>query len=147
MVRGFVPSATSATPDWLQRGVIRLARPVTAALVCAAALVLPGAAAAQVPHSMTISRGWEVREEAAAPGDPQQAPPEETAPDSAPPPAPPVVPKATAAQSTGTWHSTQVPSVFNPRPIPREYPGMVRRYRVTFTAPRAAQGFGFNVLF
>jgi hypothetical protein len=146
-VRGFVPGATSASPDWLQRGVTRLALPVTAALVCAAALVLPGAAAAKVPHSMTISRGWEVREEAAAPGDPQQAPPEETAPDSAPPPAPPVAPGATASQTTGTWHSTEVPSVFNSRAIAREYPGMVRRYRVTFTAPPAARGFGFNLLF
>jgi hypothetical protein len=130
--------------------VTRLARPVAAALVCAASLALPAAAAAQTvgpPKGATLSRGWEVRDEPAAPGDPQQAPPEETAPENAPPSAPPVVPPARAAQVSEKWNAVKVPSVFDSRAIAREYPGMVRRYRLSFTAPLAPRGFGYLILF
>jgi hypothetical protein len=145
-----VLAETSAYPKRLQGGVSRLAHPLAAAFACAAGLALPTAAAAQisdVPRASTLSRGWEMRQEAAKPGDPQQAPPEETAPENAPPSAPPVSPPARASQAPEAWHSVRVPSVFDPRAVAREYPGEVRRYRLTFPGPKTPRGFGWLILF
>lgn len=127
----------------------RLARTLAAALACAACLSLPAGAAAQGPPGVsTLARGWEVRNEPAAPADPQQAPPEETAPPNAPPSAPPVGPPAArAAQVPETWRSVQVPSVFEWRAIANQYPGMVRRYRLNFIAPKSRPGYSWLIQF
>jgi beta-galactosidase len=121
-----------------------------AALACAALAACALPALAQVgpplPRASTLSSGWEMREEPAAPGDPQQAPPEESAPEGTPPPAPPV-PAARASQGSETWRPTQVPNVFNTRAIGRQYPGTVRRYRLTFMGPKAPPGFRWALLF
>jgi beta-glucuronidase len=130
--------------------VPRLAHPLAAAFACAAALTLPAAAAAQVsevPRASTLAHGWEMRQEPAKPGDPQQAPPEETAPENAPPSAPPLIPPAHAAQAPETWRSVQVPSVFTSRAVARQYAGQVRRYRLTFTGPQTPLGFGWLIQF
>jgi beta-glucuronidase len=128
--------------------VTRLVHLLAVALGCA--LFLPGTAAAQLiglPRASTLSRGWEMREEPAKPGEPQQAPPEEGAPENAPPPGPPISPPAQAAQANERWHSVQVPGVFDSRAIARDYPGEVRRYRLSFTGPVTPLGFSWLIRF
>ena len=124
---------------------MRLAAPITTALV---ALAIPAAASAQraVPSERTLSSGWEMRVEPAAPAPPQEAPPEETSPegDSTPIPA---TPAGRSAQAPGDWHRTRVPSVFDTRALPSLYPGTVRRYRVTFPGPPTPGGFGWLIRF
>jgi hypothetical protein len=64
--------------------------PVYALSAALIALAAPAAALAQgaPPRERTLSSGWEMRVEAAAPAPPQEAPPEETAPGGEAPPAP-----------------------------------------------------------
>ena len=89
-----------------------------------ALLGLPSAALAQraVPSEHTLSSGWEMRVEAAAPAPPQEAPPEETAPDGQ---ASSLrrTPPGRAAQADGAWQPARVPSVFDTRALPSLYPG------------------------
>ena len=109
-------------------------------------LLAAAPAAGAIPRAGTLSKGWEVRAEAAAPAAPQPAPPEETSPDGTTPPAPPA-PAARAAQEPGEWHATRVPSVFDPRALPELYPGTVRRYRVLFEGPATPPGFRWLLRF
>jgi beta-galactosidase len=118
---------------------------ITTALV---ALAMPPAAAAQraVPSERTLSSGWEVRVEPAAPAPPQPAPPEETAPEGDTPPGQPS-PAGRSAQAPGQWRRARVPSVFDTRALPSLYPGTVRRYRVTFPGPPTPSGFSWLIRF
>jgi Glycosyl hydrolases family 2, TIM barrel domain/Glycosyl hydrolases family 2 len=118
---------------------------LTTALV---ALAMPSAAAAQraFPSERTLSSGWEMRVEPAAPAPPQEAPPEETAPEGQGTPAPPTL-AGRAAQAPGQWHQTRVPSVFDSRALPSLYPGTVRRYRITFPGPPTPAGFSWLIRF
>jgi hypothetical protein len=104
-------------------------------------LAMPSAALAQraVPSESTLSSGWEVRVEPAAPALPQPAPPEETAPEGEGASVP-RTPRGRAAQEPGEWHRARVPSVFDTRALPSLYPGTVRRYRVSFPGPGASGG-------
>jgi hypothetical protein len=118
---------------------------ITSALV---GLVLPCAAQAQraVPSEHTLSSGWEMRVEAAAPAPPQPAPPEETEPDSEGASVA-MTPPGRGAQSNGQWQVTHVPSVFDSRALPQLYPGTVRRYRTTFAGPATPRGFSWLIRF
>jgi hypothetical protein len=112
------------------------------------ALGAPSAAVAQtaVPAQRTLSSGWQMRVEAAAPAPPQPAPPEETQPgaDSS---SRPFSPPGRAAQTDGAWQPAQVPSVFDTRGLPSLYPGSVRRYRVRFAGPPTPRGFSWLIRF
>jgi beta-glucuronidase len=112
------------------------------------ALAAPAAALAQgsPPRERTLSNGWEMRVEPAAPAPPQEAPPEETAPEGAGRAAP-ATPAGLAAQSPGEWERTRVPSVFDARALPSLYPGQVRRYRVSFKGPPTPRGFSWLLRF
>jgi Glycosyl hydrolases family 2, TIM barrel domain/Glycosyl hydrolases family 2 len=124
---------------------MRRAALMTTALI---ALGVPSAATAQraVPSERTLSSGWEMRVEAAAPAPPQPAPPEETEPEGAAA-SRASSPPGRAAQSDGDWHATRVPSVFDARPLPSLYPGTVRRYRVAFAGPPTPRGFSWLIRF
>src|SRR5215207_7073519 len=121
-----------------------------AAVLCSAlvALAMPSVALAQaaVPSEHTLSSGWEMRVEAAAPAPPQPAPPEETEPD-AEGSSTQMTPPGRAAQSDGAWQATNVPSVFNSRALASLYPGTVRRYRTTFLGPATPRGFSWLIRF
>jgi hypothetical protein len=123
-------------------------RPVYALAAALIALAAPAAALAQgaPPRERTLSSGWEMRVEPAAPAPPQQAPPEETAPEGELPTAP-ATPAGLAAQAPGAWKATQVPSVFDSRALPSLYPGQVRRYRVSFRGPPTPRGFSWLLRF
>jgi beta-galactosidase len=123
-------------------------RPVYALSAALIALAAPAAALAQgaPPRERTLSSGWEMRVEAAAPAPPQEAPPEETAPEGEAPPAPATA-AGLAAQAPGPWTATRVPSVFNSRALPSLYPGQVRRYRVSFKGPPTPRGFSWLLRF
>jgi hypothetical protein len=97
-------------------------------------------AAEELPGGSTLSSGWEVRVEPAAPAPPQPAPPEETSPEDAPPPAP-ATPEGRAPQEPGQWRTARVPSVVDTRALPSLYPGVVRRYRLRFEGPDTPPGF------
>jgi hypothetical protein len=118
---------------------------LAAALGC---LALPCSALAQeaLPRASTLSSGWEVRVEPAAPAPPQIAPPEETAPEDGAPPAP-ATPAGRAAQTAGEWRPARVPSVVDPRALPSFYPGVVRRYRLHFEGPETPRGFRWLIQF
>jgi beta-glucuronidase len=124
-----------------------MGRPVLVTAVLAL-LALPTAALAQraVPSERTLSSGWEMRVEAAAPALPQPAPPEETEPEGEGASAARTLP-GRAAQADGDWEATRVPSVFDSRALPSLYPGTVRRYRVTFAGPPTPRGFSWLIRF
>ena len=113
-----------------------------------ALLAMPSAAAAQgaVPSERTLSSGWEMRLQPAAPALPQPAPPEETAPEGEGAPAPPS-PAGRAAQAPGPWRSAHVPSVFDTRALPSLFAGTVRRYRIRFQGPPTPRGFSWLIRF
>ncbi|MET0616112.1 MAG: glycoside hydrolase family 2 TIM barrel-domain containing protein [Thermoleophilaceae bacterium] len=113
-----------------------------------ALLGLPSAALAQraVPSEHTLSSGWEMRVEAAAPALPQPAPPEETEPD-AEGSSVPRTPPGRSAQADGDWQPARVPSVFDSRALPALYPGTVRRYRTSFVGPATPRGFSWLIRF
>ena len=123
-------------------------RPVYALSAALIALAAPAAALAQgaPPRERTLSSGWEMRVDAAAPAPPQEAPPEETAPGSEAPPAPATA-AGRAAQAPGPWTATRVPSVFDAHALPSLYPGEVRRYRVSFKGPPTPRGFSWLLRF
>jgi hypothetical protein len=120
----------------------RAVAPISVLLILLAATPAAGA----LPRGTTLSRGWEVRAEPAAPAEPQPAPPEETAPEGTAPPAPPA-PAARTAGQPGDWRAARVPSVFDPRALPELYPGTVRRYRVLFEGPETPRGFRWLLRF
>jgi Glycosyl hydrolases family 2, TIM barrel domain/Glycosyl hydrolases family 2 len=111
-------------------------------------LGLPSAALAQraVPAEHTLSSGWQMRVEAAAPAPPQPAPPEETEPD-AEGARVRLSPPGRGAQSDGPWQGARVPSVFDSRALPPLYPGTVRRYRTAFVGPATPRGFSWLIRF
>jgi len=122
-----------------------------AAVISTTALIvlgMPGAALAQraVPAEHTLSGGWEMRVEAAAPAPPQPAPPEETEPD-ADGSSRPLSPPGRAAQSDGPWQPARVPGVFDSRALAPLYAGTVRRYRTTFMGPVTPRGFSWLIRF
>jgi glycosyl hydrolase family 2 len=90
-----------------------------------------------------------MRVEPAAPGEPQQAPPEETQPESTPASAPPTraAPAVRASRAAEVWHATRVPNVFETRVVGRHYPGVVRRYRLSFIGPVTPPGFRWLINF
>ena len=116
---------------------------LTCLLLLAAA---PAAVAQAAPRELPLTSDWQVRVEAAAPGLPQPAPPEETAEENAPLGAP-GTPPGRAPQAPGEWRPARVPSVFNTRALPALYPGQVRRYRQTFTGPETPPGFRWLIEF
>jgi Glycosyl hydrolases family 2, TIM barrel domain/Glycosyl hydrolases family 2 len=120
---------------------------VVTAVIAAAAVAAPVAAAAPAPlREQALSSGWEVRVEPAAPGLPQEAPPEETSPEGSDPPVP-ATPAGRAAQSPGQWRKTRVPSVFDSRALASLYPGQVRRYRLRFEGPPTRPRFRWLIQF
>jgi Glycosyl hydrolases family 2, TIM barrel domain/Glycosyl hydrolases family 2 len=118
---------------------------LAAAIGC---LALPGSALAadERPRASTLSSGWEVRVEPAAPAPPQIAPPLETAPEAVPLSAP-ATPAGRAAQAPGEWRPARVPSVVDARALPSLYPGVVRRYRLRFQGPDTPPGFRWLIQF
>jgi Glycosyl hydrolases family 2, TIM barrel domain/Glycosyl hydrolases family 2 len=114
--------------------------------VALAAAGLAAPALAAPPREQTLSSGWELQKTAAAPAEPQPAPPEETAPEGAGP-AIPATAAGVAAQAPGEWQQTTVPSVFDTRALPSLYPGQVRRYRVSFRGPPTPRGFSWLLRF
>jgi Glycosyl hydrolases family 2, TIM barrel domain/Glycosyl hydrolases family 2 len=122
-------------------------RPLYAPAAALIALAAPAAALAQgaPPRERTLSGGWEMRVEPAAPAPPQEAPPEETAEGEAP--ATPATAPGLVAQAPGEWKRTKVPSVFDSRALPSLYPGQVRRYRVSFQGPPTPRGFSWLLRF
>ncbi|HEY1274657.1 MAG TPA: glycoside hydrolase family 2 TIM barrel-domain containing protein [Thermoleophilaceae bacterium] len=103
------------------------------------ALAAGPAAARDLPDRTTLSHGWEMRVESAAPAPAQPPPPEETEPEDGQPSPARVVRPGRAAQTP--WSPVKVPSVFDVRAVASEYPGQVRRYRLRFRAPKAPPGF------
>src|SRR3954466_12415913 len=90
--------------------------PIRGAALAVACLGLPAAAQAAVtpPHPTTLSHGWQVRSERAAPAEPQLPPPEESAPESSPSSLARV--KGHASQAS-PYRSTIVPDVFDARAL------------------------------
>jgi beta-galactosidase/beta-glucuronidase len=115
------------------------------ATVAALAVVFPAAAAAAAPRPQTLSQGWEVRGQEAAPAPPQPAPPLEGQPEGVPS-VPGAAPGGQTSQTT-RWSPVTVPSVFNTKAVPSEYAGRVRRYRLRFTGPRTPTGFRWLIQF
>jgi hypothetical protein len=110
--------------------------------------VFPAAAAAAPPRAQTLSQGWEMRGQDAAPAPPQPAPPVEGQPEGVPA-APGAVapPGGLAAQQATSWSAVAVPSVFDARAVASEYAGRVRRYRLRFTGPSTPRGFRWLIEF
>jgi Glycosyl hydrolases family 2, TIM barrel domain/Glycosyl hydrolases family 2 len=96
------------------------------------------------PRAATLSDGWEVRSERAAPAQPQPPPPEESAPDATGGTGPTITAHAT---QTSSYEPTKVPSVFDTRALPELYPGTVRRYRLRFRGPSTPPGFRWLISF
>src|SRR3954452_23167973 len=120
--------------------------PIRGAALALACLGLPAAAQGAVapPDAATLSRGWEIRSEHAAPAEPQQPPPEESAPEGSRP-STPIIP-AHSGQAT-PYTPTTVPGVFDPRAIPSLYPGSVKRYKLRFRGPATPKGFRWLISF
>jgi Glycosyl hydrolases family 2, TIM barrel domain/Glycosyl hydrolases family 2 len=121
---------------------------VRRALATVAALAaLPSAAlAAERPRSQTLSSGWEMRGQQAAPAPDQPAPPLEGQPEDVPG-SPALAPGGRAAQAPARWTPVQIPNVFNPIAVASEYAGAVRRYRLRFDGPRTPRGFRWLIEF
>src|SRR4051794_4537790 len=136
----------SATPMRIRRLHPSMSRrvPIRGAALVLACLGLPAAAQAAPPRAATLSHGWEVRSEQAAPAEPQPPPPEESAPESSNPVIPPV--KAHATQAS-PYRPAKVPGVFDSRALPGLYPGTVERYRLRFRGPLTPKGFRWLISF
>ncbi|MDQ3720417.1 MAG: hypothetical protein M3350_06500 [Actinomycetota bacterium] len=112
-----------------------LARLLAGAAILACLAPVAGAGAA-APRGKTLANGWQIRTQAAQPGEVQDAPPEEgTGRPSTPTDAP-----ATPAPKPGEYVSTRVPSVFDPLAKASAYSGTVRRYRIRFRGPATPKG-------
>jgi hypothetical protein len=109
---------------------------------------MPSAAiAAELPRAQTLSRGWEVHGQQAAPAPPQPPPPVEGQPEDAPPAPSAGTPPTDAQRGPARWTPVTIPSVFNTRAVASEYAGSVRRYRLRFTGPRTPRGFRWLIEF
>ena len=106
----------------------------------------PAAAAAAPPRAQTLSQGWEVRSQAAAPAPNQPAPPLEGDPEDAATPEPGSAPSGQASQNT-QWSPVTVPSVFHSTAVASQYGGEVRRYRLRFRGPPTPPGFRWLINF
>ena len=126
--------------------VMRRSSALVAALIALAAPVGGAGAGAAPPRERTLSGGWEMRVEAAAPAPPQEAPPEETAPEGAARRRRPRRP-AWPPRRRASGRATRVPSVFDTHALPSLYPGQVRRYRVSFQGPPTPRGFSWLLRF
>ena len=120
-------------------------RPVLIAIALLG-LTAPPALGQATPSERVLSGGWQMRVEPSTPAPPQEAPPEETAPEAARPSAPPTA-AGRAAQAPGEWRSARVPGVFDTRALAALYPGVVRRYRVSFRGPPTPRGFSWLLRF
>ena len=119
------------------------------ALTAAFAAFPSAALAAELPRARTLSSGWEVRGQPAAPAPPQPAPPAEGQPEDVPgsPEASRLLRSGRVAQAPSRWTRVAVPSVFNPTAVAGEYAGSVRRYRMSFRGPRTPRGFRWALQF
>src|SRR5919201_1647546 len=108
------PAATPMAPHRLQPAMSRpfplSGAAVALAFACLLAAPATAAAALTPPRAETLSRGWEMRSEQAAPAEPQPPPPEESAPAAAASKGPAVVAKASRA---GPYRPAKVPGVFD----------------------------------
>jgi hypothetical protein len=112
------------------------------ACVAVLACLIPVAASAQAPRGKTLGSGWQIRSQAAQPGEPQDAPPEEGTGAPSSPNAP-----ASPAPRPGSYVPTRIPSVFDPIAKRAAYSGTVRRYKVRFRGPRTPRGFRWLLRF
>jgi hypothetical protein len=117
------------------------------ATIAALAVVFPAAAAAAPPRAQTLSAGWEMRSQDAAPAPPQPAPPVEGQPEGVPAPGAEAAPGGQAAQQPTPWSAVTIPSVFDTKAVASEYAGQVRRYRLRFTGPSTPRGFRWLIEF
>ena len=108
--------------------------------ILAASLLVPSLAAGAPapPRPIPLDSGWEIRDEFAAPADPQPGPPAESqeGPSASTRPAPLLPPRARAGQTNRDWRAVRVPSVFDPDARPELYGGTVKTYQLEFMAPR-----------
>jgi beta-galactosidase/beta-glucuronidase len=114
--------------------------------IAALAVLCPAAAAAAPPRAQTLSAGWEVRSQAAAPAPEQPAPPLEGQPEGVPADGL-TTPGGQASQQSSRWSPVTIPSVFNTRAVASEYAGQVRRYRLRFTGPTTPPGWHWLIEF
>jgi beta-galactosidase/beta-glucuronidase len=118
--------------------------------IATAFAALPSVAfAAELPRAQTLSSGWQVRGQPAAPAPPQPPPPLEGQPEGTQGEgaAAARTPRGRTSQAPGMWTDVTVPSVFNARAVASEYGGRVRRYRLTFEGPRTPPGFRWLIRF
>src|SRR5829696_682819 len=141
--RKSTPAATGGTPGSYLEGCVRRALAPLAVLLVA---LFPAAAAAAPPRPQTLSAGWEVRNQAAAPAPDQQAPPLEGQPEDVPAGSQ-TTPGGTAAQQTTRWTPVTIPSVFDTKAMASKYGGEVRRYRLHFKGPPTPSGFRWLIEF
>jgi hypothetical protein len=116
------------------------------AVAAALAALFPAAAAAELPRAQTLSSGWEVRGQPAAPAPPQPPPPFEGQPEGTPAVTGRSAP-GRVSQAPSQWTDVTVPSVFNTRAVASEYAGAVHRYRLRFEGPRTPPGFRWLIRF
>ena len=116
------------------------------ATVAALAAAFPAAAAAAPPRAQTLTSGWEVRNQAAAPAPDQPAPPLEGQPENVPGDGQ-SAPGGQVSQETTRWSPVTIPSVFDSKAVASEYAGQVRRYRISFTGPKTPRGFRWLIEF
>jgi beta-galactosidase/beta-glucuronidase len=126
----------------LRRGLARCL-----GLVAGFAALPAAAAAAELPRAQTLSNGWEMRAQAAAPAPPQPPPPFEGQPEGVPTAQPAAAPGGRAGQTAAQWSPVTVPNVFNTKAVASEYAGSVRRYRLRFRGPRTPPGFRWLIHF
>jgi beta-galactosidase/beta-glucuronidase len=119
---------------------------VLAAISAAFAALASAAYAAELPRAQTLSSGWQVRGQPAAPAPPQPPPPVEGQPEDVPS-QPAGAARGVASQAPRQWTDVTVPSVFNTRAVASEYGGRVRRYRLRFKGPRTPAGFRWLIRF
>ena len=115
--------------------------------VLAACAALPAVASAAPPRPMSLSGGWQIRDELAAPAPPQPEPPEESqeGPGGLAGSNPLVPPRVRASQINRSWRAVRVPGVFDADARPELYGGTVKTYRLRFVAPRTrAFGWAFR---
>jgi hypothetical protein len=114
--------------------------------IAALAAAFPAAAAAAPPRAQTLSSGWEVRNQAAAPAPDQPAPPLEGQPENVPGDSQ-SAPGGQVSQETTRWSPVTIPSVFDSQAVASEYAGQVRRYRISFEGPKTPRGFRWLIEF
>jgi beta-glucuronidase len=114
-------------------------------LLLALALLAAPAASAATPRAATLTRGWEVRDEQAAPAPVQQPPPLEGQPEGQEAPGPTAQPET--GPVTENWEPTRVPDVFDATAMAELYPGHVKVYRLRFRGPRVPPGWRWLIRF